>query len=30
MSADHVHYQATVLSPPRRLTLSENKARDIR
>jgi nitrile hydratase len=30
MSEDHVHQQATVLSPPRRLTPSENKAREIR
>jgi nitrile hydratase len=30
MSEDHVHHQATVLSPPRRLTPSENKVREIR
>jgi nitrile hydratase len=30
MSEDHAHQQANILSPPRRLTPSENKAREIR
>lgn len=30
MSEEHVHHETSVLSPPRRLTAAENKAREIR